>query len=427
MNPAKLDLLYSSFLKSKGACTDSRQLVSGQIFFALKGSNFDGNTYALQAIGDGAMLAVIDNEEFGTHEKCVLVPDVLSILQDLARHHRRQFNIPVIGITGSNGKTTTKELLSRVLATKYQVHCTQGNLNNHIGVPQTLLSMPKNTEVAIVEMGANHLGDIATLCDIAEPDYGLITNIGRAHIGEFGSWENIIRAKSELFDFIRKNNGTAFINRADEVLANMARRFPEGISYPNAHCKFHVADPYVTYTDDLHQMHHTHLIGAYNFINVSAAITVGKYFGVANVFDVIDEYVPDNNRSQIITMGSNQVILDAYNANPDSMDAALKSLSEMPQKTKIAILGDMKELGEYATEEHQKTVRLAKKLNLDKIYTVGEDFYHVKADAAHTPFQKMDDLIEWLKNDPIADATVLIKGSRSMEMEKLASIRQIWD
>lgn len=426
MDSKHLGHLYTVFLKNNGVCTDTRDLKSEQIFFALKGPNFDGNVYAEKAIDEGACLVVVDNEKYNIDKKCFLVEDSLMALQSLARHHRRQFNIPIIGITGSNGKTTTKELMARVLDTNHKVHFTQGNLNNHIGVPQTLLAMPKDTEIAIIEMGANHLGDIAALCDIAEPNFGLITNIGRAHIGEFGSWENIIRTKSELFDFINKNKGTAFINMEDEVLANMSNRFPDGVLYPNDTCTFQVPDPYVTYTDDSAQLHRTHILGTYNFTNIAAAIAVGKYFEVKNAYQAIDEYIPDNNRSQMMKLGSNQIILDAYNANPSSMQAALENLDGMAKNTKIAILGDMKELGDFATKEHQDILKLGAKLDLDYIYTAGQDFCQSRNSSNIRAFKDINELAIWLKNHPISGATVLIKGSRSMEMEQLVRIAGIW-
>ncbi|WP_245907047.1 UDP-N-acetylmuramoyl-tripeptide--D-alanyl-D-alanine ligase [Reichenbachiella versicolor] len=416
--------LYNSFMESTGVCTDTRSLQHGQIFFALKGPNFNGNAYAEKAVSEGALLAVIDEVNFESSDRFVLVDNVLETLQLLANYHRKQFSIPFFGITGSNGKTTTKEITARVLSKKYKVHYTQGNLNNHIGVPLTLLSIPEDTEFAIIEMGANHVGDIAELCSIAEPTHGLITNIGDAHIGEFGGKENLIRGKSELFDFLRLNDGIPFINTEDTVLNNMSKRFANSISYPNANSTFKSAVPFVHYRDINGKEHRTEMIGAYNFLNIAAAATIGNYFGVDYPYDEIDKYLPDNNRSQVIDLGSNKIVLDAYNANPSSMIAALENLETMSGVTKIALLGEMKELGEYTALEHRKIVELAHEKGIDA-YWVGRNYADI-VDENGKSFEKVEKLIAHFEENPLKEATVLIKGSRSTKMEKLTQSKQIW-
>lgn len=416
--------LYQRFKESTGVCTDTRKLETGQLFFALKGPNFNGNQYAAKALESGAMLAIVDEEEFAANDQdYLLVDDVLAVLQSLATHHRQQFDIPILGITGSNGKTTTKELLARVLRSKYRIHYTQGNLNNHIGVPLTLLAMPEDTEIAIIEMGANHVGDIAELCSIALPTCGLITNIGNAHLGEFGGRENLIRAKSELFDHLRRTKGDVFINMEDEVLSNMAKRFPDAYRYPNNTLQLASAKPFVHYYDDKGQEHATELIGAYNYHNMAAAVTVAMYFEVENPYEMIDRYVPDNNRSQVIQLGSNTVVLDAYNANPSSMIAALQNLDLMMGTKKIALLGAMKELGHFADEEHAKVAAYANALNIDVLF-VGEEFRSCVEQS--TFYTTVDDLMILFEKEPLSGATVLIKGSRSQQMEKLAQNKKLW-
>ena len=417
--------LHDLFLKSNGVCTDTRSLEKGQIFFALKGPNFNGNGYAEKALKEGASLAVIDEEAYEAGSQYFLVKDALEALQDLARYHRDTFDIPFFGMTGSNGKTTTKELAARVLATQYAVHYTKGNFNNHIGVPLTVLSTPAETDIALIEMGANHLGDIALLCDIAKPTHGLITNIGNAHLGEFGGYENLIRAKSELFDYLRKTDGKAFINMEDKVLSNMSKRFPEAIQYPNEFCQLASSDPYVNYLDENGQEHASQLIGEYNFSNIAAAVSMGKYFEIEDPYEAIDRYLPENNRSEVIDIKSNKIVLDAYNANPASMEAALQNLIQMKGDTKVILLGEMKELGEYSDDEHRKIVRLAQELGLSQSFWVGEGFEKVISEKEKC-FANVDELSDHLEQNPLQGATVLIKGSRSTQMEKLTLNKKIW-
>ncbi|SMD35060.1 UDP-N-acetylmuramoyl-tripeptide--D-alanyl-D-alanine ligase [Reichenbachiella faecimaris] len=421
-----ISFLYEKFLASEGVCSDTRSLQENQIFFALKGDNFNGNTYASQAIEGGALLAVIDESQEESSDKFFLVDDVLKCLQELASHHRDQFDIPFLGITGSNGKTSTKELAARVMSADRKTQYTRGNLNNHIGVPLTLLNISSDTEFAIIEMGANHIGEIASLCKMAKPTHGLITNIGTAHIGEFGGQEAIIRAKSELFDYLRQTGGIPFINLEDRVLQNMSKRFSNAITYPNELCSLKSATPFVHYKDEHGDTHATEMIGAYNFLNISAAVTIGNYFEVEDPYRAIDGYMPDNNRSQMIEIGSNTIILDAYNANPDSIRAALDNLAVIDSAHKVAILGDMKELGAYAEEEHRKIIDYAETLNLDKVYLVGNDFKKMHKHAKSKAFEKIDELSNLLQEEPLTAATVLIKGSRGMRMEQLTKRRDLW-
>lgn len=421
-----ISFLYEKFLESDGVCTDTRSLQKNQIFFALKGDNFNGNGYAAAALEYGALLAVIDEEKYKQGDQYVLVDDVLACLQQLATHHRDQFDIPFFGITGSNGKTSTKELAARVMSTDRKVQFTRGNLNNHIGVPLTLLSIEKDTEFAIIEMGANHLGEIAWLCEIAKPTHGLITNIGTAHIGEFGGQEAILRAKSELFDYLRKTDGIPFINLDDRYLQNMAKRFSTAVTFPNDWCKLHKAAPFIHYKDEFGETHTTEMIGAYNFLNISAAVTIGKYFGVEYPYKAVDGYMPDNNRSQLINLGSNTIILDAYNANPDSIRAALDNLAVIQSDQKVAILGDMKELGEYASAEHKKIIDHAETLGLDQVYLVGDDFSAAHDHKGSRAFKTIEELIALLRTQPFSAATILIKGSRGMRMEQLTELTELW-
>lgn len=426
----QIKLLYSKYLQCTGVSIDTRKINSGDLFFALKGPNFDGNKYAEKALSEGAKYAVVDDPELANHPQMILVEDGLMALQQLAKYHREQFSGHVLAITGSNGKTTTKELIHRVLATTFKVHFTVGNLNNHIGVPLTLLAMDLSTEIAIIEMGANHLGEIASYCKVAQPTHGMITNLGTAHIGEFGGRENLIRAKSELFDFIRKNNGIVFINREDEVLNNMAKRFQAPVLFPADDFILKNSSPFVKYEDGRGKDHSTHLVGKYNYMNASAAMAIGNFFGVTSesAHGAIDTYEPDNNRSQVIKIGSNTVILDAYNANPDSTSAALENLASFSEKKKIAMLGDMKELGEYSEAEHEKIFNSIAIDGTIDAYYVGEEYQHAIDEEDANTFLLVDDLISFLRNEnPIADSVILIKGSRSMTMEKLIQIEKIWN
>jgi len=418
--------LYEKFLESGKISTDTRQIDPGSVFFALKGEKFNANTFASQALDKGAMYAVVDEEEYVTDRRCILVDNVLESLQKLSRHHRDQLNIPVIGLSGSNGKTTTKELLHVVLSKKFKTFATKGNLNNHIGVPLTLLSIDKSIEMAVVEMGANHLGEIAFLCSLANPSHGFITNIGRAHIGLFGSYENIIRAKSELYQHLITHDGTVFINSQNEVLANMGKRFKDPLFYPAEDDFYHgeliSADPFLKIRAHNGAEVQTKLIGGYNFENVMAALCLGKYFGVdpdrAN--EAIASYRPDSMRSQMIQKGSNRIILDAYNANPSSMRAAVENLAAMKADNKVLILGDMYELEGEAEKEHRAIGQIISQKKFNNVYLCGKLFkiaVEVIPEAKH--FETKSALVDDLKKHPLTDATILVKASRGIGLETI--------
>jgi len=349
MDENLIEGLYQYYKRNPSISTDTRKVKENDIFFALKGANFNANEFAEKAIENGASVAVIDNPEFKVDDRYWLVEDSLVALQSLANLHRKQFDIPVIAITGSNGKTTTRELLVCVLRKKYQVHSTQGNLNNHIGVPLSLLKMPLETEIAIIEMGANHLGEIKTLCDISEPNYGLITNIGKAHTEGFGSFEGVVRGKSELYQYLIEEKGKVFINSREQILANMGKRFDAPVLYGSEGDFFFAelfeANPYLKIGVENEDIK-THLIGRYNFDNLITAMALGKYFQVedSDIREAIASYKPSNNRSQVLEIKTNTIFLDAYNANPSSMEVALENFSVLDGE-KVVILGDMNELG----------------------------------------------------------------------------------
>ena len=388
--------------------TDTRNLPAGCVFFALHGANFDGNKFAKQALEQGAALAVIDNPEYALPEGTLLVENTLLALQDLARAWRRELALPIIGITGTNGKTTTKELLATVLSTKYHLHYTQGNLNNQIGVPLTLLQITRAHEMAIVEMGASHPGDIKELVDIAEPNYGLITNVGRAHLEGFGSFEGVQRTKQELYDYLLAHNGTIFRNADNPFLAAMENHATQ--LYPTLP---HATQLYTTGS----MPSGTHLVGEYNAENVSAAICVGEYFGISReqALDAIRQYVPTNNRSQAMQTASNQLIVDAYNANPTSMQAAINAF-----KGDTYILGAMRELGEYSHLEHQNIVNMLAERKADTVFLVGEEYRQTT--SPYPIFDRVEDLHKYLEEHPLKDRNILLKGSRSTKMESLLDI-----
>lgn len=418
--------LYNKFLDSTGVCTDTRVIESGNIFFALKGDNFNGNQFAEMALEKGASYAVVDDPSFLGKDKIIVVENVLKTLQDLGKYHRRHLDIPILAITGSNGKTTTKELISLVLSQKYRVIATQGNLNNHIGVPLTLLSMTGKTEIGVVEMGANHIGEISNLCIISDPTHGLITNIGKAHTEGFGGFEGVIRAKSELYQYLIDHNRIIFVNSNNPVLLNMARnRIKNPVYYPNKgdflHCELIQADPYISFKTE-NNIVETRLIGAYNFENIASALCVGKYFTVDEdeCNKVISEYQPGNNRSQVIKSGSNTIILDAYNANPSSMELVLGVLKNMKGEWKIAILGDMYELGDQSEEEHARIGELTKNCDLDEVFLCGTRMsmaYKANPEAKYFPDKSM--LENYLKDRIFKNSILLVKGSRAMGLETI--------
>lgn len=422
----KIEELYEKYLQTRSVSTDTRQIKNGSIFFALRGEKFNGNEFASQALEKGASVAVIDDPAAQSGDATVLVDDVLRTLQDLASHHRRKLNIPVVGLTGSNGKTTSKELVNAVLSKKFRTYATKGNLNNHIGVPLTILSIDESIEMAVIEMGANHLGEIALLCTISQPTHGFITNIGKAHIGTFGGFENIIRAKSELYQYLLQHNGTVFINSQNEILANMAKRFKDPVMYPAKgdyyHCEFVSADPYVKLIAEGGDEVQTQLLGKYNFENIASALCIGKYFGVdaAEANLAVSQFVPGNMRSQVVTKRSNTIILDAYNANPSSMKAAIENLSAMKSDRKVLILGDMFELEEEAEKEHQQIGKLIQQLGFNEVYLCGNLMKVAQLEipsAKH--FGTKEDLIAALKENKFNDSTILVKASRGIGLEAI--------
>lgn len=420
-----IETIYKLFLEGNGVSTDTRKITKDSLFFALKGDNFNGNKFSVKALALGASYAIIDEDAETESDKLIKVESVLNTLQALANFHRKQFNIPIIGITGSNGKTTTKELIATVLKTNFKVHFTQGNFNNHLGVPLTLLSMPQNTEIAVIEMGANHIGEIAELCNIAEPNYGIITNIGKAHLEGFGNFEGVLRAKSELYQFILSNGKTVFINSQDEVLNNMAKRFKDPIKYPGSNdfftCKFIDASPFVQFEIDS-TMHQTNLIGAYNFDNIAGALAIGAYFNapLKESIHAICDYKPTNNRSQVIDTKNNKLILDAYNANPGSMKAAIENFSNMTAESKSVILGDMLELGSNSRAEHEELGRLVGSKNFNAIFFCGKEIRSAAPKCIGSfYFATKKELAEYFETNPLKGSTVLIKASRGIGLETL--------
>jgi len=421
-----IERIYSKYKETGKVSTDTRQITPGSVFFALKGPNFNANELAKEALSKGASYAVVDEEKFATDERIFLVDDSLTALQELARHHRGQLTIPFVGLTGSNGKTTSKELVNAVLSKKFKTYSTKGNLNNHIGVPLTVLSIDKSYEMAVIEMGANHLGEIALLCSIAQPTHGFITNIGRAHIGTFGGFENIIRAKSELYQHLITTKGQVFINSQNEILANMGKRFQNPLYYPAKGDYYHAelidADPLLKVKAENGDVIKTQLIGAYNFENIAAALCIGKFFGVPEqqANQAIAEYIPGNMRSQVLQKGTNTIILDAYNANPSSMEAAINNLAAMKAERKVAILGDMYELEEEAEAEHKKLGSILKSKGIKEAYLCGKLIQVARQTFPEAVFvETKEALNEQLKKDALQNATILIKASRGMAMEKV--------
>ena len=421
--------LYGIFKKHPKISTDSRLIEKDCLFFALKGDNFNGNEFATGALKDGAAYSIIDEKSYQTDERCLLVDNVLATLQELAKYHREQLGIPILGITGTNGKTTTKELVAAVLAKKFKLAYTKGNLNNHIGVPLTLLSMNESTEFGVVEMGANHPGEIDQLCQIALPDFGLITNVGKAHLEGFGSFEGVRKTKAELYRFIGNNGGKIFINSANEDLVGMAGdvskvsyktgKIGEGLEgellQSSSFMAFQVKFPkgWLYFK--------THLIGDYNFENALAAVCIGNYFGVEplEIQNAIEEYHPSNNRSQFITTERNKLLMDAYNANPTSMRAALLSFSKINSASKAVILGDMFELGETSLEEHQKVVDLVASLGFSMVLLTGDQFSKCKSPDNFMVFENNSLLAKYIEDSQPSGFFFLIKGSRGMKLESI--------
>ena len=425
-----IEELYLLFTKNPVISTDSRNIEPNALFFALKGEKFNGNSYAFTALENGAGYAVIDEAAYKLSERCILVDNVLKTLQELSRIHRLGLRIPIIAITGTNGKTTTKELITAVLSKKFKVTATKGNLNNHIGVPLTLLSMTQDTRIGIVEMGANHPGEIAELCDIALPDFGLITNVGKAHLEGFGSFEGVKNTKAELYRFIERNSGKIFRNTSNPWLSEMALEL-ETIGYRTTHDGVGIEGEIVQHSPTLvfkakfpkgWLYFKTNLAGGYNLENAMAAVCIGNYFGVdpLEISEAIGAYKPTNNRSQFIKTASNTILMDAYNANPSSMDAALENFKTFDAPAKGIILGDMFELGEASYEEHQKIADKLATMKLPMVLLTGEEFSRCQVAPGFKVFRDNESLIQFLENSKPRGYLFLIKGSRGMKLEIVA-------
>jgi UDP-N-acetylmuramoyl-tripeptide--D-alanyl-D-alanine ligase len=427
---ATTEKIYQLFKKYPAISTDSRKIEKNCIFFALKGENFNGNKFATTALEQGGVCAIIDEPEYSIPNKTILVDDVLQTLKDLANLHRRKLGLPILAITGTNGKTTTKELVSAVLSEKFKVSYTEGNLNNHIGVPLTLLKMTSETEFGVVEMGANHQGEIADLCVIAEPDFGIITNIGKAHLEGFGSFEGVIKTKSELYDYIKSKNGTVFYNLDNPILSKLVSKIQNKISYGNNNADFTgellSSPPYVHVKANFKKgvlYLNTNLTGDYNFENILAAACIGNYFEVDPIAiqKALKNYFPQNNRSQLINKNGLKIIMDAYNANPTSMQASVKSFMSNGSNKSYLILGDMLELGEYSKLEHISILELLKTYPEITVYIVGKNFLEIAENFNFPSFQNVEMLCSFLQENPITEGDVLIKGSRGIQLEKVLS------
>ena len=416
--------LYNVYIQYPSVQTDTRKLCESDIFFALKGENFNGNSFVEKAIEAGAAYAVIDEEQYAVFGKTILVDDVLTALQQLAKHHREQFTIPFIAITGSNGKTTTKELINAVLSSTFKTYTTVGNLNNHIGVPLTILKIKTDAEMAVIEMGANHQKEIASYCEYTLPTHCLITNCGKAHLEGFGGVEGVKKGKGELFDYLRSNNGTAFVMWDYDYLREMSNGISTVIKYGthNAAIEGTVvqSEPFIEVTiskgADISSIK-TQLVGDYNLPNILAAVAVGKHFNVADhkIKEAIENYSPSNSRSQLIERGSNKIILDAYNANPSSMKLAIENFARLHAVNKVLMLGDMAELGEESPDEHKAIVELLKQYEWENVVLVGGDF--LKIEHPYLQFQNAEEAKEWLQQQHFENTYFLIKGSRGMKME----------
>lgn len=422
--------IYALYLQHPNVCTDTRTISEGCIFFCLKGENFDGNLFADEAIEKGAAYVMSDNPENAHNANCIIVDNVLQTLQALALYHRRQLNVPILSITGTNGKTTTKELVTAVLARKYKVYATKGNFNNQIGVPLTLLSFPTDIEIGVVEMGASHKGDIAELCAIAEPDFGIITNIGRAHLEGFGDIEGVAHTKLELFESVRKKNGHLFINTANQWLAeykNNTKHTTYGTT-SDATIEVHIAEsnPYLKVLYE-GQTISTRLVGEYNLENVGAAICVGKHFDVPfeDIKQALEDYCPTNHRSQVMETQTNTLIIDAYNANPSSMKQAIINFAKLTlQPTRVLMLGDMLELGSTSIDEHVAILQTALQCGLSHLFLVGKEFGKAaeQLGVQANCFANVDELKAYVEQHAIQHSLILLKGSHSMHMEKMVEV-----
>lgn len=420
--------LHTIFLKCSSVATDTRKINFNSLFVALKGDNFDANTFAQEALSKGASYVIIDNEDYFIDQRTIVVEDSLITLQELAKYHRNMLKIPIIALTGSNGKTTTKELINVVLSKKFVTKATIGNLNNHIGVPLTLLSFTDETEIGIVEMGANHQKEIEFLCNLTQPDFGYITNFGKAHLEGFGGFDGVIKGKSEMYSYLEFKHHKAFVNLDDpiqvEKTENIERiTFSRNFEKANLYIKEISANPFVSvsYNDVVVK---SNLIGIYNANNINAAIAIGKYFGVSDLLikESVENYVPDNNRSQMMVLNSNEIILDAYNANPSSMKAALENFVKLDKPDKLIVIGDMFELGEESLEEHKNIILQLSEENIETVF-IGNDFYSNKMNKSNFHFFKnFDEFSEFFKDNRPKNKMILIKGSRGMALERTLEI-----
>lgn len=418
--------IHKLFLNCSSVVIDTRKIIPNSFFVALKGERFDANTFANEALENGAAYVLIDNKEYYIDARTILVEDCLTALQQLAKCHRAYLNIPIVALTGSNGKTTTKELINVVLSKKYTTKATIGNLNNHIGVPLTLLSFTSATQIGIVEMGANHQKEIEFLCEIAQPDFGYITNFGKAHLEGFGGVEGVIKGKSEMYNYLKANNKKVFVNlddaiQSDKTSAMDCITFGQNSDAASINIEHVIANPFVEL-----QFHNltvkSNLIGLYNANNISAAIAIGSYFSVEDVAikEAIESYIPENNRSQLLTKNSNEILLDAYNANPSSMLVALQNFLQLDKSNKVIIIGDMFELGEESLAEHQSIINYLKANESVECYFIGNDFYSNKIEQSNFKFYKdFNSFAEYLQTTKFSNSTLLIKGSRGMALERV--------
>ena len=421
-----IEKIYQLYSEKYVVTTDSRKVEPGCVFVALKGEHFDGNDFAYQVANDNIAACVIaDRKDLPHHERLFIVDDSLTTLQELAKLHREKCNTPIIGITGTNGKTTTKELVASVLSQKYNIIYTQGNFNNHLGVPLTLLQIKPDTEIAVVEMGANHPKEIELLCSLAQPNFGIITNIGKAHIEGFGSFEGVVKTKNELYDYLRNTNGKVFLNNDNHLLKELAQNLTNVKYGKNDNADYHASilssNPYLSISWNNNTIN-TKLVGEYNFENVMAAITVGCYFNVDQklIIKALESYHPTNNRSQFIKTEKNEVVMDAYNANPVSMSNSVKNFRNISDDNHLLILGDMKELGNESLNEHQEIINLIKELKFNNVILVGSEFNKINHDFIS--FLNVDELIRHINQNEISGMKILVKGSNSIHLEKIINL-----
>lgn len=420
-----IENIYELYKKAYTVTTDSRTISKDCVFVALKGEHFDGNDFAMKVAEEGVAACVIaDRKDLPKHERLFVVEDSLKCLQSLAKLHRERIGLPLLGITGTNGKTTTKELVSAVLSKKFNIVFTQGNFNNQLGVPLTVLRIKPGTEMAVVEMGASHPGDIDELTNIGEPNFGMITNIGRAHLRDFGGYEGVVKTKNEMYQYIAKHNGLLFVNNDNALLMNLANNINKVTYGTNQNAdiqgKMLSANPYLSVEWKGYKID-TQLVGDYNFENVMAAICIGTYFKVAenDIIDALSNYCPTNNRSQVIETGKNRVVMDAYNANPTSMSLAIKNFRNICKSDNLLILGDMRELGEESEREHKMIIELLKELKFKNFYLVGNEFSKSSENSEFSSFNNVEELAQYLQKHPVSGYDILVKGSNSVHLNKI--------